>query len=336
MNEYIVRRNEIHATTANTFAQCPRRYFYAYELGWVPEVESRAFTVGKAWHRLLELSAQKVKDPLQQMLDEEQDTLTEEEAAVLIGMYSAFAELYQMPECRTEQPFRVKVPGTSWHLSGHIDGITPTGEVVEYKTTSDSVEPDSDYWARLGFNLQVLLYSMAINHDAHAAHYFVMRKPSIKPKQVPILDADGKKVVLDKITGKRVYNKNGTPRLTGGDGMEVQMRIETADEYADRLYHDVLDRPDFYFAEKEVLISQGKMQEALADVTSIIREVQMFRRNAKKLQRRQDGWRRACSEMNCAHCPYRVLCLDTDYSTEDGVPDGFRLRNEKPKKEQDA
>ena len=326
MNRWTSDKNELHATTANTFALCPRRYFYSYELGWVPDTEARALTFGKAWHRFLELLAKGERDPLAHMADDpDMAALDEMEAATLIGLGSAFQEMYTLPEMTSEIPFRAKISGTEWTVAGRVDGLTTSGRVVEYKTTSSSLAPDSDYWLRLRFNLQVLIYASRVG-GAKTAAYFVMRKPSIKPIRVPLLDENGAKIVIDLATGERAYNKNGSPRQSAGDGMELQTRQETADEFAARLYADAKARPDFYFATREVPITADAVEQAQLSLVTTVREIQALRRLARGLMRPENAWRRAASEMNCARCPFRGPCLDTDFNCAEGIPLGFTLR----------
>src|SRR5690606_36744924 len=130
--------------------------------------------------------------------------------------------------------------------------------IVETKTTADSIAPDSDYWLRLRFNGQLMQYVLAartFGWDISTVIYDVVRKPAIEPRQIPLLDAEGRKVVLDA-NGERVLKKDGSPRESGDKekGYTLQTRIETPEEFSDRLYQDTLARPDFYFARREVPI----------------------------------------------------------------------------------
>lgn len=321
------RNNTISASSASAFAACPRRFFYSHELGWRPAVEARALTFGKAWHGFLERVAAGDEHPIETMVESAEgfDQLTEMEAGTLYAFAQAFIERYHLPRIDSEVSFKERVEGTSFVLTGRIDGVTDDGRIVEYKTTSSSIAPESDYWLRLKHNLQVLLYAWQLGSNTSAA-YFVLRKPTLRPVQVPVLDKDGCKIVIDLATGARVINKDGTPRQSAGQGMEVQTREESSDEFSVRLYTDISRRPDFYFAAKEVPISGGEIVQAVNDIYTIVREIQLMRRLEKGNLRRERAWRLNCSEFNCAHCPYRQLCIDSDYDTRDGVPEGFTAR----------
>ena len=321
------RNNTISASSAGAFATCPRRFFYSHELGWQPAVEARALTFGKAWHGFLERLAAGDDNPIETMVESAEgfDQLTEMEAGTLYAFAQAFLDRFHLPKIKSEVTFRKRMDFTRFTVTGRIDGVTEDGRIVEYKTTSSSIAPESDYWLRLKHNLQVLLYAWQLDRNTSAA-YFVMRKPTLRPVQVPVLDSEGRKIVIDLSTGARALNKDGSPRQSAGTGLEVQTREETADEFSQRLYCDISRRPEFYFAAKEVPLRAKEMVQALDDIYGIVREVQLMRRNEKGYTCRENAWRRNCSEFNCAHCPYRPICLDTDYETASGVPEGFTAR----------
>ena len=321
------RNNTISASSAGAFATCPRRFFYSHELGWQPAVEARALTFGKAWHGFLERLAAGDEHPIETMVESAEgfDQLTEMEAGTLYAFAQAFLDRYHLPKIKSEVTFRDRVDGSRFIVTGRIDGVTEDGRIVEYKTTSSSIAPESDYWLRLKHNLQVLLYAAQLDRNTSAA-YFVMRKPTLRPVQVPVLDSEGRKIVIDLSTGARALNKDGSPRQSAGAGLEVQTREETADEFSQRLYCDISRRPDFYFAAKEVPLRAKEIVQAMDDIYGIVREVQLMRRNENGYTCRENAWRRNCSEFNCAHCPYRPICLDTDYETASGVPEGFTAR----------
>lgn len=321
------RNNTISASSAGAFATCPRRFFYSHELGWQPAVEARALTFGKAWHGFLERLAAGDEHPIETMVESAEgfDQLTEMEAGTLYAFAQAFLDRFHLPKIKSEVTFRDRVDGSRFIVTGRIDGVTEDGRIVEYKTTSSSIAPESDYWLRLKHNLQVLLYAAQLDRSTSAA-YFVMRKPTLRPVQVPVLDSEGRKIVIDLSTGARALNKDGSPRQSAGAGLEVQTRDETADEFSQRLYCDISRRPEFYFAAKEVPLRAKEIVQAMDDIYGIVREVQLMRRNEKGYTCRENAWRRNCSEFNCAHCPFRPICLDTDYETASGVPEGFTAR----------
>ena len=81
--------------------------------------------------------------------------------------------------------------GTVWRgtfdVVGVIDGLGQLHDgrlvLLEHKTTSDSVEPDSDYWVRLRYNNQICQYVLAarsLGWDVEQILYCVARKPTIR------------------------------------------------------------------------------------------------------------------------------------------------------------
>jgi hypothetical protein len=74
------------------------------------------------------------------------------------------------------------------------------------------------------------------------------------PRLVPLTDAEGAKIVLDR-EGNRVRTKDGKKwRESGseGDGYTLQVRKETPDEFFERLRADIASRPTFYYAREEI------------------------------------------------------------------------------------
>ena len=167
-----------------------------------------------------------------------------------------------------EVPFEIAIrnpetgkPTTNFKLAGKIDAIVRLMDgrmaVKENKTTSDDLSPESDYWKRLRIDQQISTYYIAareLGHDITTVIYDATRKPAISPCQIPLVDADGVKIVLDS-KGERVRTKDGKKwRETGdaGQGYTLQSRIETPHEFGERLTLDITEEPDRYFARMEI------------------------------------------------------------------------------------
>ncbi len=109
--------------------------------------------------------------------------------------------------------------------------------LISIKTTSNMGQADID---RLYVDQQALTELMYLEriYDKQFAgiKYEFFLKPSIKPKQIPSLDASGKKQIFN-LEGERVYKKDGTPKesATKADGQVMKMRGETESEFIDRL-----------------------------------------------------------------------------------------------------
>lgn len=212
---------------------------------------------------------------------------------------------------------------TTFVASGKIDRIVRLADgrlaVKETKTTGMDMAPGSDYWLKLGIDQQISLYMLAAQHLGHAVEtvlYDVIRKPSIAPKQIPLTDTDGVKIVRDR-EGNRVRSKDGKKWRESGsteDGYVLQTRTETAREFGARLREDIASRPGFYYARQEIPRLSADLDECRAELWQQQQDI----RGAQK----SGHWYRnsaQCSAMG--RCSYLSIChAGCDASN---VPAGF-------------
>jgi hypothetical protein len=202
--------------------------------------------------------------------------------------------------------------------------------LVEHKTTSESVEPASDYWLRLRLNQQVMQYvvaARALGWDVQLILYDVTRKPAISPMSaVPVLDENGCKVVVDA-AGARVFKKDGSPRESGDKekGYTLQTRAETAEEYSLRLAADTQDRPDFYFARREVPVLDQDLGEFKVQRYELSKLILALRQAERRTALREQAWPRNVSGMGCQGCEFAGFCLQGVHVDAEHVPAGFRI-----------
>ena len=200
-------------------------------------------------------------------------------------------------------------PTASFIEAGKMDGIVRLADgrvaLKETKTTGDSIDDSSDYWRKLRLDHQISMYVDAGNRLGFGIEtilYDVIRKPSIEPKQVPLVDDDGIKIVRDQ-NGDRVQNKDGSWKQAGDSakGWTLMVRSETPTEYAERLRADIAMRPEFYFARKEI----PRLSSDLAEFREELWQQQQAIREAQKHGR----WYRntaACSAMG--RCSFLDIC----------------------------
>ena len=286
--------------------RCLREHYYRYELGIVRYTEAQYFKVGHAIHQALETwhstkDADKTVAALN--LDDAYDQIT---ALVLIDGYIDHTQPLNFEVA--EQEFHLPLinpesnyPSRTFELAGKIDGLTADA-VVEHKSTTEDIGPDSDYWLRLRVDPQISLYALASGRNK--VLYNVVRKPSIRPKQVPELDADGVKICIDDITGERVKNKDGkTWKQSACDGCHLVSRIETPEEFGERLREDIKSRPDFYYARREIPILDDHLEEFRREV---------WQQSKLLLECQNSGyWFRNVNKFTCGNCQYAPLCLQS-------------------------
>lgn len=272
------------------FASCHRAYKIAYVDMIRPAVDSAALSFGTAMHRLLEgyWSAEGFAIPEVSMDDPYVN-------ATLHALFNGYVSRYGKDDSERFENVGSEIGFTAplmnpetgavsktWHLAGKIDAIAKersTGRhyVVEHKTTSQDIGPGSDYWRKIPIDGQVSGYFVGAKvngYEVDVCLYDVIRKPTIRPSQnIPVLDENGLKIVAYVDSGERAYKKDGTPRQSAGEGMELVTREETVDEWFDRLSADIASRPDYYYSRLEVVRSENDLAEYLFDMWAVGREI---------------------------------------------------------------
>lgn len=135
----------------------------------------------------------------------------------------------------------------------------------EYKTTSSDVSATSDYWNRLRMDTQVSFYDLALHEmglDAPigGAFYDVTRKPTIKPKFLTQAETQRFIVSAGEYHGEQfeIVQPDTGPIIINGWAAEIKQQKagwqlrETPLMYRARLLDDMYERPEHYFARREV------------------------------------------------------------------------------------
>lgn len=179
-------------------------------------------------------------------------------------------------------------PSRTFDEAGKIDLLlrhrgTERLIVGEHKSTSDSVAPDSFYWDQLRMDQQISRYFLAAARDGQDVQgilYDVLRKPGQRPSGIPLLDADGTKIVHDR-NGARVKTKDGKKWRETSDteqGYVLQTRPETPDEFEARLLAVMRADPHAYFAQREVPRLDSDLLEYMNDSWSFSQQLLYFRK----------------------------------------------------------
>lgn len=319
------------------FLTCPRAHYWSYEKQLRRLADTNALRFGTAWHLAMEARSKghdayeclSLSLPETTHLDAIQaETL----ASLLLAYFERYGKIdihiqYSIAEVQFKNSIkRSKV----FYEAGKIDGVSVLHDermaITEHKTTGDDIGPDSNYWTRLRFNPQLLQYVGAARRQGwniHTAIYDVVRKPSIKPKQIPLLDDQGRKVVNDA-SGNRVFKKDGSPRESADAslGYELQSRVETPEEFGQRLYEDAKARPDFYFARREVPILDQDVAEFEVQRLQVSRMILTCRSEQKKVASEHQAWPRNVG-MACDFCEYSSFCLQNITPPLSEPPAGF-------------
>lgn len=231
-----------------SFKGCRKRHFFEYEVGIRKDTDPKALRMGSAGHEALDV-LKMTDDPglaiesIQQFYanipfegdDDWYLAIERETMETLIAGYAWRWHDQPFNVVASEQAFDLPLrnpetnsPSTVWDAAGKIDGIIEWDQrhlVLEHKFISDEIDAQSDYWQRLQLDSQISLYVWAarqLGHDVSGVLYDVIRKPTIKPTQVPILDENGLKIVLDQ-AGNRVYGADKTKKVPvlDSDGKKI-------------------------------------------------------------------------------------------------------------------
>lgn len=249
------------------------------------------------------------------------------------------------------------LPMTEVQRVGKIDHIVKWHGAVcslERKSTSRGIAPDSDYWEKSRKDTQVSMYALAFADmirfmqpgDDHPfaklweragqydrlgnTLYDVWHKPTIKPTMLSQKDTAafiesgeymGQKFdVLHTDIGERHNVMVNGVQLDVEQGKKGFAIRETVDMFAARLLQDIYERPDFYFARREIARTEAEIAEFRGELFSIYQ--------AQKAFAKHDCW--FSNESQCRAtfpCPFIPICYGPGADAAcDGVttPKGFK------------
>lgn len=270
-----------------TRRRCAREHHLSYELGYRPIEDAEALRFGSLVHGALELwwLGNPVEACLESIAAHAVDEWEAAKARVMMLAYDArwLNEHNQADVVAVEREVYAPLvnPETghasrTFELGMKLDVLLGSS-FVEHKTTSEEIGLGSAYWKRLQMDTQVSTYyagAKSLGHEVTGCLYDVLRKPALRPSQVPVLDAEGCKVVLDA-QGERAKTKQGKWRQTGDTelGYVLQTRPEMVEEYEQRLTEEVAQNPDKYFQRGTVVRLEHEEREAQLDAWQLAREI---------------------------------------------------------------
>jgi len=199
-------------------------------------------------------------------------------------------------------------------LAGKIDKIIklPDGRlaVMEHKTTSKSIKPDSDYWKVLRLNSQITMYYYAareLGYDVQTVVWDAIHKIGKTPE---------KAAPQEEIDSGDVYCKTGPRKGELKKGKRLE--DEPVREYGDRMSVDIGERPEFYYQREQI--------------TRLDEDIELWKNETwQRGKSMQDAIKNGWHFRNTNSCtdPYRCHLLDVCESRSferlaDGqVPEGF-------------
>ena len=283
------------ASRMATLLGCPRRHFWRYEVGLKSERNGLALRFGTAWHTGMEGRWRGMA------VDEVIPTAVaggefeEIDVATLTGLLTGYYRRYEedpVKELHPEVEFRHRIERSrTFDSAGKIDGLGVLHDgrlaLVEHKTTGESVDSGSGYWLRLRLNQQVMQYVVA----ARALGWDVS-------------------VILYDVARK--------PSIR-------QRKGETTEEFGERLMADTLERPEFYYARREVPVLEQDLDEFKVQRYELSKLILALRQAERRTGLREQAWPRNVSGMGCQWCEFSGFCLQGVHADAEHVPAGFRM-----------
>ena len=219
-------------------------------------------------------------------------------------------------------------------LRGKIDRVFACGEnrfVHDYKSTSKAIDPDSSFWSHLTLDTQTRLYTYAAKQlglGMCGVLYDAWHKPGIKPKKLS--QGDSKKFVADgmycgekfeigrdNIDTWRVNGKIAEIKLGAKEGA-FQLG-ETPEMYGARLLEDITERPEFYFARKEVVHHSTSIEAFEWELFNVYHNIRSMTRHNR--------WTHHEHECEATFkCPFIDFCYNSIEIGPDECPDNFVKR----------
>jgi len=260
-----------------SYKTCPRKHHFEYVAAIRRDIDGAPLRMGSALHEGLDAlkGGLSLDEACQQVYLNyatlpawaNTDEAVEEwavECEIVVRLLTAWQWRWadsRIQIVATEQAFDLPLvnPATgaasrTWRIAGKIDAIVRLADgrlaVMEHKTTSDDLAPDSDYWRRLRVDQQISHYFLAaraLGYDVQTVLYDCLKKPGIRPKLI---------------------------------GKGEDKRRETAREYGDRLTLDIAERPDHYLARQEIPRLESDLDEfrsELWDIGKAIAEGRAYR-----------------------------------------------------------
>ena len=285
------------ASRMGAMLTCPRKHYWKYEVGLGATSEGAALKFGSAWHAAMEARWKGAQPETCFALALEGRNFDEITAATLSGLLFAYCDHYRndsglISEIHAEVEFETPIDGSrTFVAAGKLDGLAVLKDgrqaLVEHKTAGIDIGPDSDYWLRLRADSQIFQYVKAARD-------------------------------MDWNVQTVIYDVTRKPAIR-------QKKDETPEQFGERLTTDALERPEFYFARREVPVLDQDLEEFEYNRVQTSRMI-LDRRRQQKEDRPERAWPRHVNGMICPFCEYRNFCLQNIQVDIKNPPIGFSIK----------
>lgn len=255
------------------------------------------------------------------------------ERAILAYSLAGWLWYYQNDEIKTvaseiqfDLPLRNPETGRALpnvRMVGKIDRIIKQKNRClqnEFKSTSKSIASDSSFWAHLNLDSQISCYRAAcqemwaagdLGFPVDGTLYDVWHKPGIRPKK--LTQADSKVFIESGEYCGQKFEIGGSEGQCFVDSVPANVEpgkkegtfaiCETPEMFGARLLADIYERPEFYFARREIARTDDQIRRHLGEVHHLYKI-------AREMERTGYWW---CNESQCEamfHCAYIPICYN--------------------------
>lgn len=306
---------------------CPRKYQLSYiERLKSDAPDSEALTVGSCWHGMLDAHNQNALnggsdgyESAYAYADKHAPSeLWAEKLKRLFVGYWWYWKDDQLELIRSERAFEVVVDGIV--MRGQIDREvrTPDGRVgiIESKTTSEDLAPDSFYWDRIRMGTQAGIYRSVT--EASFLIFDVVKKPGIKPKAITKKDLSRMENELGDL-GACTYQLEQFSREEFEEARAAGQ--ESIRMYGARLSALIYENPAKVYGRQEVPFAADSQKHLWRDIQATVCTLEGYE-NEGYYPRNPD----ACFTYNTP-CQFAQLCKDNYVPIPGNVPNGFLVRD---------
>lgn len=344
-------RDVLTQSACKAFKACPTRYMFKHVMGIRRQIDRKALRFGTNWHEAQELLGIGKLDEAIALVNERYATCPEHidltewlvERETLTAAIAAYHWVYSqtpMDVVATEILFNLPIinpetgaPSTKWRMAGKIDKIVrlPDGRlmVLEHKTTSDDLAPESDYWSRLRIDSQISFYVDAARragYDVQGVLYDVLRKPAISPKKLTqgdtkafIASGEYMRQKFDVVAAETGVSVEGIAAEVEPGAKPGTMAIrETPGMFGARLVEEFATQPDRYFARREIARTEQDLDAFRYELWYVMQNINTMRKT-NRFYRNDD----ACIGRGTFACDYCPICLGGWDIASQGLPMGF-------------
>ncbi len=301
-------------TSLAAFRRCPREFYLRYMCQFERDDEDReALAVGSAMHKAFDAAAND-QDPYAAIMRHAPSALWVEKLRRLYAAHEWYWSDQKLAVVEAEQTFEFEYAGRKYRGQRDAKVQAKDGRigVLERKTTGFDISSGAMYWDRLRLDVQVGLYALSMPERPSFILYDVIRKPTINPKNISKKDLE--RMSKELAAGGFVHYYEQFPAEVAAPAIDAGR--ETPELYGARLSADIGDRPEYYFARREVVRGARDYESLLDDLlmqTDAIEEGR-FHRNPD-----------SCATFGL--CDFFSLCsMNKCPRRDEAAPEGFRRR----------